>query len=110
MTGADEGDSVEWGRYERFTGRIAQTCGDLETARRHLERSAAIFHATGSQIEAGRTAYWSSLLLLQLNQPENAREELSEARQIFEQLGAAADLRRVEQRLARIEASTGPSF
>jgi len=83
-------------------GRIAQARGDLAAARRHLERSAAAFHACGSLIETGRTAYWSGLLSLAMGQPGKAREELSAARRIFEQLGAAADLRRVEQQLARL--------
>ena len=103
-TGTDEGESVdEWGRYERLMGRIAQAQGDLETACRHLERSAAIFHASGSQVEAGRTAYRSGLLSLELNQPEKAHKELLLARQIFERLGAAADLRRVEKQLTSLE-------
>lgn len=97
---ADEGESAEWGRYERLMGCIVHARGDLAAARRHLGRSAAIFEATGSQLEIGRTAYRSGLLSLALQQPERAREELGVARQIFEQLGAAADLRRVEQQLA----------
>ena len=109
VTGADEGKSLEWGRCERLMGRIAQARGDLAAARRHLNYSAAIFHATGSQIEAGRTAYWNGLLSLDLGQPERAREELLTARRIFKRLGAAADLRRVKQQLARVEAPTGPS-
>ncbi|MDY6877770.1 MAG: adenylate/guanylate cyclase domain-containing protein [Chloroflexota bacterium] len=102
-TCADEGESLEWGRYERLAGRIAQAHGDLVTARRHLKHSAAIFHATGSQIEVGRTTYRSALLSLALGQPEQAREELLAARQIFERLGATADLRHIEQQLAHLE-------
>jgi len=103
VTGADKGDSVEWGRYEQLVGRIAQARGDLVAALHHLQRSAAIFRASGSHIEAGRTAYWSGLLQLALHQPENTRQELEHARQVFEQLGAAADLQRVEEQLARLK-------
>ena len=103
VTGADGSESVEWGRYERLMGRIAQARGDLEAARHHIDRSVAIFRAAGSQIETGRTAYRSGLLWLEAGQPENACEELIAARQIFEQLGAALDLRRVEEQLARLE-------
>jgi len=103
-TGEDGGDSVEWGRYERLMGRIARARGDLDAARRHLDRSAAAFRASGSQLEVGRTAYWSGLLWLTLDRPERAREELTAAQRIFEPLGAAADLRRVEQQLARLGA------
>ena len=103
MTNADEGESVEWGRYEQLMGRIAQARGDLKLARQHLEHSAAIFQASGSQIEAGRTAYWSSLLSLALQQPEKARKELATAQQVFEQLGATLDLRHVAEQLAQLE-------
>ena len=103
VTGADEGESVEWGRYERLMGRIAQAHDDLVAASLHLERSAAIFHASDSQIEAGRAAYWSSLLSLKLHQPESAREELLVAQEIFKRLGAAADLQHVGEQLARLE-------
>lgn len=102
-TGADEGESVEWGRYEQLMGRIAYASGDLASARLHLERSAAIFQASGSLIETGRTAYWNSLLSLALQEPDKAREELAAARQIFEQLGAALDLRHVTEHLAQLE-------
>ena len=102
-TGDDEGESVEWGQCERLRGRIAQARGDLTAACFYLERSDAIFRANGSQIDVGRTAYLSSLLSLELGQMEKARKELLAARQIFEQLGAAADLRRVEEQLARLK-------
>jgi adenylate cyclase len=99
-TGADDGDSIEWGRYEQLMGRIALADGDLEAAHRHLKRSTVIFQGRGSKLETGRTAYWSGLLSLAQHQPERAREELGTARRMFEQLGATADLQRVEQRLA----------
>ena len=103
VTDTDQGESVEWGRYEQLMGRVAHAQGDLEAARRYLDRSAAIFQATGSQIEMGRTAYWSAWLWLGLGQPGRGREELIAARQIFERLGAAADLRRVAEKLAQLE-------
>lgn len=102
VTGATDGESVEWGRHERLMGRIAHAQGDLEAARHHLERSAAIFGQ--SPLEAGRTACWLALLWSDLGQPQKAREELITARQHFEQLGAAADLGRVEEQLARLAA------
>jgi class 3 adenylate cyclase/tetratricopeptide (TPR) repeat protein len=100
---ADEGESTEWGRYEQLTGRIAQARGGLVIARHHLERSAGVFRASGSLIEVGRTAYWSGLLSLALQEPERAREEMTLAWQVFDQLGAAADLRRVAEQLVRLE-------
>ena len=106
MTETDHGESVEWGRYELLLGRIALARHDLAEARRQIDRSVAIFEANGVEIESGRAAYWNGLLSQELNQIERAREELSTARQIFDQLGAAADLRRAEAQLARLSSST----
>jgi tetratricopeptide (TPR) repeat protein len=96
VTEMDDGESVEWGRYEQLMGRIAQAQGNLTTARHHLEKSAAIFGQAHSQLDAGRTAYWSARLSLEMHQSDQARDKLNLARQIFEQLGAAADLQRVQ--------------
>jgi class 3 adenylate cyclase/tetratricopeptide (TPR) repeat protein len=101
-TGSEEGDSLEWGRYERLLGRIAITGDDLEAADRHLRRSAVIFQGRGSKLETGRTIYWSGLLSLAQHETEKAVQEFGKAQQIFEQLGAVADLRQVEQQLAGI--------
>jgi class 3 adenylate cyclase/tetratricopeptide (TPR) repeat protein len=98
ITRSTDGESVEWGRYEQLVGRIARARGDLEMARRHLERGAAIFRASGAPIDVGRAVYRSALLSFELGQMERAREELREAEQIFERLGAKADLKRVEER------------
>lgn len=103
MADADEGESNEWGRYEQLMGRISQARGDLVVARHHLERSAGIFRASGSLIEAGRTAYWSGLVSVALQEIGRAREEMTLARHVFEQLGAAVDLRRVAEQLDRLE-------
>jgi adenylate cyclase len=101
-TGVQEGDSLEWGRYERLMGRIALVGGDLAAADRHLRRSAVIFQGRGSKLETGRTAHWSGLLSLAQHEPEKASQELNKAQQIFEQLGAAADLERTKQQLESI--------
>jgi class 3 adenylate cyclase/tetratricopeptide (TPR) repeat protein len=110
VNGADEGDSVEWGRYEQLMGRIARAFDDPATARHHLERSAAILNASRSPLEAGRTAYWSGVLWLEQQQPERAREELIAARHKFERLGAAVDLRRVEELMEQLERNSGLFF
>jgi hypothetical protein len=101
-TGVQEGDSLEWGRYERLMGRIALVGGDLAAADRHLRRSAVIFQGRGSKLETGRTAHWSGLLSLAQHEPEKASQELNKAQQIFEQLGAAADLEHTKQQLESI--------
>jgi adenylate cyclase len=100
--GADEGDSVEWGRYEQLMGRIAIMGGDLEEARRHLKRSEAIFQGRGAQLETARTVYWSGMLSLAQDLSEQARDELHRAQGICERLGALADLARVEEQLATL--------
>ncbi|MBN1976460.1 MAG: tetratricopeptide repeat protein [Anaerolineae bacterium] len=101
-TGSEEGDSLEWGRYERLMGRIAITGSDLEAADRHLRRSAVIFQGHGSKLETGRTIYWGGQLSLAQHETEKALQEFDKARQIFEQLGAVVDLRQVEQQLTEI--------
>jgi len=102
VSGTEQGESVEWGRHERLMGRLALMRRDLVATQHHFERSAAILRATGSQIEAGRTAYWIGRVLIESGQPDAAREELNAARQIFEQLGAAADLEWIEKLLERL--------
>jgi class 3 adenylate cyclase/tetratricopeptide (TPR) repeat protein len=101
VTGVEEGDSLEWGQYERLMGRIALAAGDLATADRHLRRSAVIFQGRASKLETGRAAYWNGLLALARHEPEKASQDLSKAQQVFEQLGANADLKLVEQQLAQ---------
>lgn len=102
ITGGEESESPLWGLYEQLMGRIAWATGNPTAARRHLARSAAIFNANGAEYESAQTAYWSALLWLEQQQPENARKELLAARQVFERLGAVADLRLVEEQLARL--------
>jgi hypothetical protein len=67
-----------------------------------MRRSAVIFKGRGSKLEVGRTAYWSGLLALAQEEPERALEELEKAQQIFEQLGAAADLDTASQQIAAV--------
>ncbi|MBN1584093.1 MAG: tetratricopeptide repeat protein [Anaerolineae bacterium] len=103
VSGADSGDSVEWGRYEQLMGRLAQAEGDLEAAHTHLARSAAVFEANHSLLEAGQTAYWRGQLALSLTQIDEAAQQFEAARQLFEKLGAAADLARVKNALAEMD-------
>jgi adenylate cyclase len=104
VTGEDENDSSEWGRYRRLLGRIAFKNGDLSTAQRHFERAAAIFQAVGTHIEAGRTAFWIGVVALDLHEPGRAQKAFLSAKAVFEQLGAAADLQKVDEQLARLRA------
>jgi tetratricopeptide (TPR) repeat protein len=102
VTKTDKGESVEWGRYEQLIGRVAIASDNLAEAREHFDRSAAIFRANESPLELGRTVYWSAVLATKMKQSERARDELIDARQIFERLGAAADQQRVEQLMERL--------
>ena len=104
VTHTDEGESIEWGRYEQLVGRIALARGEIEAARHHFDRGAVIFQTNGSDLEYGRTLIWRAQSFLKTDQIEAARQDLANARQIFEKLGAAADLRRVDQELSRITA------
>ena len=97
FTNSESGDSVEWGRYEQLVGRIAMNTGDLAKARQHFDRSAAIFKATGSQLEYGRAMYWSVALSGQQHEAQRADEESKIARDIFSKLGAKADLLKIEK-------------
>ncbi len=100
MSGAENGESIEWGRQLRLMGRLAWVRGDLVATRRYLEHSSAILHAVGSQIEAARSEYWCGLLLQHLAQTDAASEKFDAAKRVFEQLGARADLQRIESQLA----------
>jgi tetratricopeptide (TPR) repeat protein len=102
VTKTDKGESVEWGRYEQLIGRVAIASDNLAEAREHFDRSAAIFRANESPLELGRTVYWSAVLATKMNQSERARDELIDARQIFERLGAAADQQRVDLLMAHL--------
>jgi hypothetical protein len=94
---------LEWGRYEHLMARVALARGNYDEAGRHTERSVSILKASGSPIETGRALYWAALLTLKLGEAAHARQELLAIRQTFAQLGAAADLKRVEKELELLE-------
>ncbi len=102
MTDSEEGQSTGWGQHARLMGRIAYARGDLEAALHHLELSVAILHATGPQIEIARSVYWLARLCLELDRLDKAAENLDAARQIFDRLGASADLHLVQEQMAHL--------
>jgi tetratricopeptide (TPR) repeat protein len=99
VTGGDDVTSLEWGRHLQLIARIARARGDMGAARRHLDRSTTIFEQLGTTIETARTAYWSAVFFCDSGLVPQARKELNVAREIFERLGASADLDRVVQLL-----------
>lgn len=108
VTGKTTGESTEWGRYEQLMGRIAAAKGNSAVAVDHLERGKAIFQASKTYLEVGRTAYWSAQVWLTLNEQNKAQAALSEACGIFAQLGARPDLQRSEQALRACESPPTP--
>ena len=94
---SSESNSVGWGRYEQLQGRLALASGHLEEAQSHLLRSQKIFQSNELLIEIGRTAYWQAILRHKLGETDSARDKLAKAAQIFQKLGAAADLDRVRE-------------
>ena len=104
VTHTDQGKSPEWGSYEVLSGRIALTRGDMPAATRHLERAIAVLQEGGLLIEAARAMYWHAILALKQDQPERAEQDLDASRVIFEQLGAVADIQRVDTQLAALKA------
>ncbi len=95
--------SESWGFYEILAGRIAMTQGDLVAARRHLDQSVKIFKDSSNLAEQGRTLYWSARLSALEKKPDQAKRELTAARDIFKRLGAAHDSQRVDQLLAELK-------
>lgn len=105
-TGAEDGESPEWGRYHQLVGRLALMRGDVNEAINHLDRAKAVFRVNRSLAEIGRTAYWCAQARLRADAMGKAREELLEAKTIFASLGAEVDLARTVQFLAGIEKAT----
>jgi tetratricopeptide (TPR) repeat protein len=104
VTHTEQGQSPEWGSYEVLSGRIALARDDTTAAARHLERGITVLKEGGLLIEGARAMYWYAHLALRQGRPERARQDLEASRAIFEQLGAVADLQRVDKELAMLSA------
>ncbi|MEJ5310945.1 MAG: adenylate/guanylate cyclase domain-containing protein [Anaerolineae bacterium] len=102
VTGRAAGETAEWGRYEQLQGRIAAAQGNATQALEHLRRAKAIFTASRTHLEVGRTAYYCAQAWQRLNDADAARAELTAAQHIFEQLGAAPDLDRATHLLSEL--------
>jgi adenylate cyclase len=105
-TGEEDGESPEWGRYHQLVGRLELAKGRVAPALEHLERAKRIFQENRSYAEVGRTAYWAAQAQLRADRSGQARDELQQARAVFEKLGAKFELSRVQRVLAGLEKAT----
>jgi class 3 adenylate cyclase/tetratricopeptide (TPR) repeat protein len=105
-TGTEQGSSPEWGNYEVLAGRINLAKRDMANAYRHLDRAVTILQDGGQAIEAARSLYWRARVSLQQDRLTEARQDLEMSRTVLEQLGAAADLQRVDKQLAELKTTS----
>ncbi|MGH2524616.1 MAG: tetratricopeptide repeat protein, partial [Anaerolineales bacterium] len=94
------GKSEEHGRALRLLGRVALAEGDWAAAGQHLEKSAAMFRASGTRLEQGRTLVELGRLALARGDASSAGQSLQSALNIFQDLGAKADERVAAKLLA----------
>ena len=73
---------------------------------RHLDRAVVILQDGGQAIEAARSLYWRARVSLQQDRLTEARQDLETSRTVLEQLGAAADLQRVDKQLAEVKTTS----
>jgi tetratricopeptide (TPR) repeat protein len=105
-TRIEQSSSPEWGSYEVLMGRISLAKGDLEKANQYLNRAVSILQNGGQAIETARALYWRACVSLKQNRPSEARGDLETGRTMLEQLGAIADLQRVDQLLAKVDTTS----
>jgi len=85
-------------------GAVLVTEGDPEPALAELRSAATGWQALNVPYEAARTAAWRGKACLDLGDVTTAAVELGNAKDTFAQLGAVADLERVEAQLNRVTA------
>jgi class 3 adenylate cyclase/tetratricopeptide (TPR) repeat protein len=101
-TQTEQGSSPEWGNYEILMGRIDLAKHDLANAHRHLDRAVTILQDGGQAIETARALYWRARVSLKQDHLVEARQDFETSRMVLEQLGAVADLQRVNGQLAEL--------
>jgi tetratricopeptide (TPR) repeat protein len=101
-TRSEQGNSPEWGSYEVLVGRINLAKQDMANAYRHMDRAVAILREGGQVIEVARALYWRARVQLKQDRLDEARQDLETSRSILEQLGAVAELQRVDKQLAEL--------
>ncbi|HEX8359918.1 MAG TPA: tetratricopeptide repeat protein [Longimicrobium sp.] len=97
------GDSATVALSARFRAVLARLAGDFDEADRHLSRAATLAQAEGLALE--RTEILGGLARLRWEQGrrDEARAALHEARERFAALGAAREIRRLDEVLAAWE-------
>jgi tetratricopeptide (TPR) repeat protein len=85
------------GRALRLLGEIARLQGNTVEAGQYLRECAAIFEASGNQLEQGRSSMALARLAAERGDVTGTRILLNEARLIFNHLGAPLDLRKLEK-------------
>jgi tetratricopeptide (TPR) repeat protein len=105
-THTEQGSSPEWGNYEVLMGRIDLAKRDLANAYRHLDRAVTILQEGGQAIETARALYWRARVSLKQDHLNEARQDFETSRTVLEQLGAVADLQRVDRQLAELKTTS----
>jgi len=103
---ANPGGWFCWGSAHGALGALAATCGDDDTAERHLERAIAENHRLGARVWA--ISWQQELAALRLERGRDrdgrAREQLTQALAAAEQIGMQHVAARARESLARSDA------
>ena len=86
----------------RIMGEVLAAQGDSDAAERHFRESLRVFEALSESHEWAKTAYAYGCALARWKRIEEAREQLSQAAEVFRSSGADHRLQRVEEVLATL--------
>ncbi len=90
------------GVIQRLTGKLEAASGRLAEARQHIAQSISIFTTTDIPYEVAKSHYAMGELLAQSLDANDAKTHLSQAEEIFENLGAIPDLEAVKKTLSAL--------
>ncbi|MBN1486112.1 MAG: tetratricopeptide repeat protein [Anaerolineae bacterium] len=99
----NNGHSMQFGHYERLMGRLALEDHDYTTAHERLAHSRQIFEGVSCLFEVGKTEYWIALTYIAQDLKSDGMKTLNKALAIFQKLGAAAEIQRVEALLSTFQ-------
>ena len=88
------------GLIQRLTGQLEAASGRLAEARQHIAQSVSIFTTTEIPYELARSYYEMGLLLGKAHDLRNAEANLTQAKVVFERLGAVPYLELANRALA----------